>query len=98
VLIEVAFALLVAVLFAFEVPLYVKALGVVSVCLLTIGLAYFSWQDLRLFFDFFIPVVLLLGKGVFEKRQELKAQRSEINSLRGQIGEHAQQCPAAGGT
>lgn len=98
ILIEVAFAILVAVLFGLEVSLYVKALGVIGFCLLTIGLAYFSWQNLGLFFDFFIPVVLLLVKGVFEMRQDLKAQRREIRSLRSQIGEQARPSQAAGGT
>jgi CHASE2 domain-containing sensor protein len=65
--IEVVFSIVLAVLLSLNFHLPVKVAIAVLLCVAIFGISYVSWQNLGLFFDFFIPVLLLVGHVVVEK-------------------------------
>jgi CHASE2 domain-containing sensor protein len=68
--IEVFFSMLLAVVLSFDTRLATK-LGVAAfLCNAILGISYVAWQNLGLFFDFLVPVVLLGGHMVVEKLLE----------------------------
>lgn len=83
-LIDVMCSLIMAAIFALEMPLRSKLARVLSLCLLLIILSYFLWQNLGFFFDFFIPVVFL---GAHTLLEEWRESRSEVRRLRSNLQE-----------
>jgi len=65
--IEVVFSIILAVALSFETGLPAKLGITVFLCVAVFGISYVSWQNLGLFFDFLVPVVLLAGHVVVEK-------------------------------
>jgi CHASE2 domain-containing sensor protein len=65
--IEVFFSVLLAVLLSFDTGLFAKAGIVGFLCVMILGISYVSWQNLGLFFDFLVPVVLLAAHILVEK-------------------------------
>ena len=65
--IEVVFSLVLAVILSFNLRLYVKLAIAALLCVAIFGISYVSWQNLGLFFDFFVPVVLLMAHVAVEK-------------------------------
>lgn len=65
--IEVVFSIVLAVLLSLNFHLPVKVAIAALLCVAIFGISYVSWQNLGLFFDFFIPVLLLVGHVVVEK-------------------------------
>ncbi|HST19551.1 MAG TPA: CHASE2 domain-containing protein, partial [Blastocatellia bacterium] len=70
ILIEVIQSLLIAIPFALKMPLLFKLLAVVVVCLALFAFSLLSLMVLGLFFDFFIPGILVLGHGIIEQIRE----------------------------
>jgi len=79
--IEVALSLALALMFSFTIRTRYKAIGVVTLCILVIALAYFSWQNLGLFFDFLIPMILLVAKGAYEQVRAWQKGARELAHL-----------------
>lgn len=65
--IEVIASAFLAVVFSLHVRLFFKLVIGLFLCAVIVGISYVSWQNLGLFFDFFIPVVLLFGHALIEK-------------------------------
>jgi CHASE2 domain-containing sensor protein len=65
--IEVIFSIILAIALSFDTGLAAKAGITVFLCTAMFGLSYVSWQNLGLFFDFLVPVVLLVGHVLVEK-------------------------------
>ena len=65
--IEVIAAAFLAVVFSLHMRIIFKLAVGLLLCAGIIGISYVSWQNLGLFFDFFIPVVLLFGHALIEK-------------------------------
>jgi CHASE2 domain-containing sensor protein len=65
--IEVVFSMVLAVLLSLNFHLPVKVAIAALLCAAIFGISYVSWQNLGLFFDFFVPVLLLVGHVVIEK-------------------------------
>lgn len=70
ILIEVIQSLLIAIPFALKMPLLFKILAVVIICLALFVFSLLSLMVLGLFFDFFIPVILVLSHGIIEQIRE----------------------------
>jgi CHASE2 domain-containing sensor protein len=72
--IETAFAVLIAIVFAWKMKPSLKFVWAVGLSLILIVITYVFWQNLGLFFDFFIPLILLGGHAfvaqVIEWREE----------------------------
>ena len=83
-IIEVLFAFVVAVVFALEGTLKRKFGMVLILCVMLIVLTYMLWQNLGLFFDFFIPLVLL---SVHAPIEQLRESRAELRHLRERVKE-----------
>ncbi len=83
-LIDVLCSVIMAIIFALEMPLWAKLVRVLGLCLLLIVLSYFLWQNLGFFFDFFIPVVLLGAHALLEEWRE---STSEVHHLRSKLQE-----------
>jgi CHASE2 domain-containing sensor protein len=66
--IEVVLSLAVAIIFSLRAVRRFAFLGALLACMLVIGITYFFYQNLGLFFDFFIPLVLLTCHSVYESR------------------------------
>ena len=64
---EVVLVILVAGLLALRLPAWQRVLMVGGLSLFFVALSYFFIQNLGLFFDFFIPVVVLSGHLAVEK-------------------------------
>lgn len=56
---EIILAIVVAMIFALHIRRLLKLAIITSLCLGLIAITYVSWQNLGLFFDFFIPLVLV---------------------------------------
>lgn len=86
IVIEVLCSLLVAVVFAWHGALWQKFGRVLLVSLLLVLASYFVWQNLGLFFDFFIPFLLLSIHAPIEQlretRAELREQKTQIREMR----------------
>jgi CHASE2 domain-containing sensor protein len=65
--IEVIASAFLALVFGLHLRLFLKLVVGLLLCVVIITLSYVSWQNLGLFFDFFIPVVLLFGHVLVEK-------------------------------
>ncbi len=65
--VEILAAAILAVFLGLEIRLALKLGVALLVCLVVVVISYAAWQNMGLFFDFFIPVVLLLGHVVVEK-------------------------------
>jgi CHASE2 domain-containing sensor protein len=81
-IIEVLCSLAVAVVFALEGSLRRKFGRVLLLSLVLVVISYFSWQNLGLFFDFFIPIVLL---SIHAPIEQLRETRAEMRELREQV-------------
>lgn len=77
--IEILESLFVAIPFALGIRFLYKTLIVVLVCLGLIGFSLFSLLVLGLFFDFFIPVILVIGHGFIEHRISRRKRNSKTN-------------------
>lgn len=64
---EVALVLIVAVVLALPIPVWQRIVTVTAMTVLFVLLSYFFIQNLGLFFDFFVPVVVLVGHLAVEK-------------------------------
>jgi len=82
--IEIFFALIVAIIFAREGRLRQKYAQVIMFCVMLVVLTYVLWQNLGLFFDFFIPLVLLSLHAPIE---QLRESRAELQHLRARVKE-----------
>jgi len=82
IIIEVICSLMVALSFALEGSLLRKFGRLFLVCGGVVGLSYLLWQNFGLFFDFFIPIVLLSAHGPIEEYRESQA---EVRRLRKQL-------------
>jgi CHASE2 domain-containing sensor protein len=65
--IEVFFSIILAVSLSFDTGLAAKLGIAIFLCAAILGISYVSWQNLGLFFDFLVPVVLLGAHVVVEK-------------------------------
>ncbi len=83
--IEVALALFMAVIFAWNMGPWKKVGWAAGLSLGLVAITYFSWQNLGLFFDFFIPLILLAGHGaverIFEWRSEAHNYAKKLSTL-----------------
>ena len=84
IIIEVICSLMVAICFALEGSLVRKFGRLFVVCGGVVGLSYFLWQNFGMFFDFFIPIVLLSAHGPIE---EFRGTRAEVRELRKKLHE-----------
>jgi CHASE2 domain-containing sensor protein len=84
VVIEVFCSLLVAVVFALEGSLRRKFGRVLLLSLVLVIMSYFLWQNLGLFFDFFIPILLL---SIHAPIEQLRETRAELRRLRVRLKE-----------
>jgi CHASE2 domain-containing sensor protein len=69
-IIEAIQSILIAIPFALNTRVLVKAFSLLVVCSLLVVFSLFSLMALGLFFDFFVPVVLVFGHGVIEQVRE----------------------------
>jgi CHASE2 domain-containing sensor protein len=83
-IIEVLCSLSIAVVFALDDRLRVKFRKVVVLCVVLVIACYFLWQNLGIFFDFFIPLVLL---GIHALIEQLRETRAELRELRNRLQE-----------
>ncbi|MCA1621980.1 MAG: CHASE2 domain-containing protein [Acidobacteria bacterium] len=65
--IEFVFSAVLALVFSLHIRLALKFAAALFLGTFLVGVSYVSWQNLGLFFDFFVPVVLLLGHAVIDK-------------------------------
>jgi hypothetical protein len=72
--IEIALAVFIAIVFAWKMRPSLKFAWAIFLSLFLIVITYVFWQNLGLFFDFFMPLVLLAGHAfvtqVIEWREE----------------------------
>jgi CHASE2 domain-containing sensor protein len=80
--IEVLCSLLVAIVFALEGTFRQKLGRVLLLCVFLLIFTYVLWQNLGMFFDFFIPLLLL---SVHAPIEQLRESRAELHSLRKQL-------------
>lgn len=80
--VEVILSAVIAMIFALDYRSRSKValLGFLSLALL--GFAYVSWQNLGLFFDFFVPSVLLISHAAVEQTREWRLGAREAAELR----------------
>lgn len=64
---ELLLSLFVAVIFALQIRPALKIGWVFFFCLMAVAFTYFSWQNLGLFFDLFVPVLLLGMHAIYEQ-------------------------------
>jgi CHASE2 domain-containing sensor protein len=84
IIIEVLCSLSVAIIFAREVRFRRKLGSVLILCAVLLFLTYVLWQNLGLFFDFFIPLVLL---SIHAPIEQLRESRAELRHLRERVKE-----------
>lgn len=70
---EIFWSLVVALPFALEVKPWQKFLSVAVICLIILTVSYLSLMSLNLFYDFFIPILLVICHGTFEQVREWRA-------------------------
>jgi CHASE2 domain-containing sensor protein len=81
-IIEIFCSLVVAVVFALEGSLRRKFGRVLLLSAVLVVISYFLWQNLGLFFDFFIPILLL---SIHAPIEQLRETRAELLELRDQV-------------
>jgi CHASE2 domain-containing sensor protein len=81
VFIEILLSVAVAVVFALAQTVRARVLTSLSICLLLLVFTYVSWQNLGLFFDFFLPLVLLSGLVAVEQVREWREQAHEYAKI-----------------
>ena len=84
VVVEIFCSLMVAVVFALEGSLRRKYGHVLLISIVLVIMSYFSWQNLGLFFDFFIPILLL---SIHAPIEQLRETRAELRRLRERVKE-----------
>lgn len=82
--IEIFCSLVVAVVFALEGSLRRKFGRVLLLSIVLVIISYFLWQNLGLFFDFFIPILLL---SIHAPIEQLRETRTELRQLRERVKE-----------
>ncbi len=82
VVIEIFCSLVVAVVFALSGSLRRKFGRVLLVSIVLVIMSYFLWQNLGLFFDFFIPLLLL---SIHAPIEQLRETRAELRGLREKV-------------
>lgn len=65
--IEIFFAVILALFFGLDIRLFLKIVVGLLLCAAILVISYVSWQNLGMFFDFFIPVILLIGHIIVER-------------------------------
>jgi len=80
VLIEILFSIALALSFSLEVNIWLKIAFAGVLCLLMIGTSYIAWQNMGMFFDFFIPVILLIGHAAVDEIKDRKKQPAILNA------------------
>jgi CHASE2 domain-containing sensor protein len=68
--IEFFFSVVLALIFSLHIRLALKFAVAIFLCTFVVGVSYVSWQNLGLFFDFFVPVILLFAHAVIDKMRE----------------------------
>lgn len=68
--IEVLFSLSVAMIFALITRFLWKLLALLILCLGMMAFSYLSWLNLGLFYDFFVPLLLIVGHATYEQARE----------------------------
>jgi CHASE2 domain-containing sensor protein len=71
--IEVTLVLVGAIVFALEIRPFLKWLSATALCLLLLPTSYFLFQNLGLFFEFFIPLLLIAGHSLLDQILEWRA-------------------------
>jgi CHASE2 domain-containing sensor protein len=66
-LIEILESVMVAIPFALAIRFFCKILLTLLFCVLLFGFSLFSLLALGLFFDFFVPVIVIVGHGIVER-------------------------------
>lgn len=82
--IEIFCSLVVAIVFALEGSLPGKFGRVLLISVVLVIISYFLWQNLGLFFDFFIPILLL---SIHAPIEQLRETRTELRRLRERVKE-----------
>jgi hypothetical protein len=77
---EFLFSAAVAVMLSLEIARAKKFWWVGGICLAVMVLSYLFWQNLGIFFDFFFPVIFLLGHVYLEHVRELRKRLSAYES------------------
>jgi CHASE2 domain-containing sensor protein len=80
---EVTASAFLALVFSLHLRLIYKLVVGLFLCVVVIGLSYVSWQNLGLFFDFFIPVSLLFGHVLVEKMLQGGHERAGAGEQQG---------------
>jgi CHASE2 domain-containing sensor protein len=84
---EILAVLLIAVVFALDLRARTKLKWVAGLLGGLLLLSYFFWQNLGVFFDFFIPIILLSGHFAIEQIQQWRDKAGELDVvLAGQAG------------
>jgi CHASE2 domain-containing sensor protein len=101
-IIEILCSLLVAVVFALEGSLLAKFSRVLLLSLVLVIISYVLWQNVGLFFDFFIPILLLSFHAPIEQlretRGELRKLRERVKTLEVKTGPAPTPAPAPANT
>lgn len=90
--IEIVFSLVIATVFFVPLRTLWKMLIVSAAAAALLFISYFSWQNLGLYFDFFIPTVLL---GLHFVVEHWLHRRKEARELRGKVEELSRRLAAA---
>ena len=88
--IEVTLVLALAVVFALPIGGWNKCFSVCGSCVLLLVVAYLSFQNLGLFFDFFIPVLMVATHAVFDEVREWRKKAIEFDNEHAKGGFDAQ--------
>ena len=80
-IIEILLSYLIAVIFAWDMSPLRQAVSAGLVFLSLFTMSLFAWQNLGLFFDFSIPLILLGGHTIFEKVREWRADSQMYREL-----------------
>jgi CHASE2 domain-containing sensor protein len=83
--VEITISLLIALLFFVNIRALWKILFVIFIPIVLILFSYFLWQNLGMFFDFFIPLVLLGGHVLVERwigqRDKMRELQERVHHL-----------------
>lgn len=64
---EIALVLLGAIIFALEIRPFVKWVAATALCLVLLTVSYFLFQNIGLFFEFFVPLLLIAGHSLLDQ-------------------------------
>jgi CHASE2 domain-containing sensor protein len=70
---EVALVLVGAIIFALEIRPSVKWLAATALCVVLLIVSYFLFQNIGLFFEFFVPLLLIAGHSILDQILEWRA-------------------------